>query len=136
MADIIERIPPHNDEAERAALGAALISKDALFEVTQGLRPRDFYSEAHKEIFEVILDLHRKNEPVDNLTVSDELKKRNSLEMVGGRAYIALLSAGVPSAANAAQYTKIISEKAMLRSLIAAADEITDRSYKIGRAHV
>lgn len=129
MADIIERIPPHNDEAERAALGAALISKDALFEVTQGLKANDFYSEAHKEIFEVITDLHRKNEPVDNLTVSDELKKRNVLEMVGGRAYIASLSMSVPSAANAVQYTKIVSEKAMLRRLITAADGIIDRSY-------
>lgn len=87
------RIPPHSIDAEKSVLGAALLSKDALFDVVEVTRPEDFYDENHKEIFRAILDLHRRNAPVDALTVSEELKKRNSLNMVGGRAYIASLSA-------------------------------------------
>ena len=83
------RIPPHSLEAEKSVLGAALLSKDALFDVVEVVRAEDFYDENHKEIFKAILDLHRKSAPVDALTVAEELKKRNSLNMVGGRAYIA-----------------------------------------------
>lgn len=77
------RIPPHSIDAEKSVLGAALLSKDALFDVVEVTRPEDFYDENHKEIFRAILDLHRRNAPVDALTVSEELKKRNSLNMVG-----------------------------------------------------
>lgn len=94
---MIERIPPHNDDAERSVLGSVMLSKDALFDVMEVVRPKDFYSKAHKEIFEAVTELYRKNSPVDTLTVSEELKKRNSLEMVGGRVYIASLSMSVPS---------------------------------------
>ena len=89
----MERIPPHNDEAERSVLGSALLSKDALFDVVELLTEDDFYSEIHKEIFRSIKELYRKSSPVDTLTVSEEIKRRNSLEMVGGRAYIAALAA-------------------------------------------
>ena len=124
------RIPPHNQEAEKSVLGAALLSKDALFEVMQHVKPKDFYSSVHKEIFEVILELYRKNSPVDVLTVSEELKKRNSLEMAGGRAYIATLSMSVPTTANAAEYAKIVAEKATLRQLIEAASDIVEKGYQ------
>ena len=100
----MERIPPHNDEAERSVLGSALLSKDALFDVVELLTEDDFYSEIHKEIFRSIKELYRKSSPVDTLTVSEEIKRRNSLEMVGGRAYIAALAADVPSTSNAAEY--------------------------------
>lgn len=126
----MERIPPHNDEAERSVLGSAMLDKDALFDVVEVLHPSDFYNEGHKEIFAAITDLYKKSAPVDVLTVSEELKKRNSLEMVGGRAYIAALSADVPSTSNAAEYAKIVSGKAMLRNLISTAGDIMQNSYE------
>jgi replicative DNA helicase len=126
----MERIPPHNDEAERSVLGAAMLDKDALYDVLEELKPRDFYSQNHKEIFEAITELARRNAPVDVLTVSEELKKRNVLELVGGRGYIATLSGDVPTTSNAREYAKIVSEKSALRSLITTAGEILEQSYE------
>ena len=108
----MERIPPHNEEAEKSVLGAVMLSKDALFDVMEEVRSGDFYHEAHREIFDAVSDLFRRNAPVDTLTVSEELKKRKTLEMAGGRAYVATLSTLVPSTANARQYGKIVAEKA------------------------
>jgi replicative DNA helicase len=125
-----ERIPPHNDDAEKSVLGSVLLDKDALFEVLEILKPEDFYNEMHKEIYSSVIELYRKNQPVDILTVSEELKKRKSLEMVGGRAYIALLSTVVPSTSNAGEYAKIIAEKAILRKLIGAASDIIEKGYQ------
>ena len=124
------RIPPHSLDAERSALGAALLSKNALFDVVENVRSRDFYDANHREIFDAILDLSRRNAPVDTLTVSEELKKRGSLEMVGGRAYIATLSSGTPTTANAEEYAKIIAEKASSRRLIEVADDIVVKGYE------
>lgn len=129
MTDV-NRIPPHNDEAEKSVLGAAMLSKDALLDIMDAVKPRDFYSEMHKEIFTCIRDLYSRSLPIDTLTVSEELKKRNSLEMVGGRAYIASLASGVPSTANAGQYAKIVAEKAVLRRLIDTSSDIIEQSYK------
>ena len=126
----MEKIPPHNEEAERSILGASMLSKDALLDIMDIVKPRDFYSEMHKEIFTAIRDLYSRSTPVDTLTVSEELKKRNSREMVGGRAYIASLSSGVPSTANAAQYAKIVAEKAVLRRLITTSSDIIEEAYK------
>ncbi|MEG0919228.1 MAG: replicative DNA helicase [Anaerovoracaceae bacterium] len=125
----MERIPPHNIEAEKSVLGAAMLSKDALLDVLEEVRAKDFYSSAHKEIFEVMDILNKANSPVDVLTVSEELKKRNVLELVGGRGYIATLSSGVPSTANAKEYAKIVGEKATLRRLIESANQISDKGY-------
>ncbi|MEG1583972.1 MAG: replicative DNA helicase, partial [Anaerovorax sp.] len=125
-----ERIPPHNDDAEKSVLGSIILDKDALYEVLEILQPEDFYSEMHKEIFATIVEIHRKSVPVDILTVSEELKKKKSLDMVGGRAYIAALSTMVPSTSNAAQYAKIVSEKAVLRRLIASASDIIEKGYQ------
>ena len=126
----MERIPPHSDDAEKSVLGAVLLDKEALFDVMELLKEDDFYSEAHKEIFATVSDIFRRNEPVDTLTVTEELRKRKSLEMVGGRAYIAFLSTAVPSTANAGQYAKIISEKAILRRLISTSSDIIEKSYQ------
>lgn len=125
-----ERIPPHSIEAEKSVLGSVLQSKEALFEVLEILEPEDFYSEHHKEVFEAVRELNRRSEPVDILTVSEELKKRNTLAMVGGRAFVASLPTEAPSTANAESYAHIIKEKAILRSLIQASADILDRSYK------
>lgn len=125
-----ERIPPHNDDAEKSVLGSILLDKDALYEVLEILKAEDFYNDMHKEIYSAILELYRKSEPVDTLTVSEELKKRKSLEMVGGRSYIALLSTIVPTTSNAGQYAKIIGEKAVLRRLIGASSDIIEKGYQ------
>ena len=125
-----ERIPPHNDDAEKSVLGSILLDKDALYEVLEILKPEDFYSEMHKEIYSAVIELYRKSQPVDILTVSEELKKRKSLEMVGGRAYIALLSTVVPSTSNAGEYAKIVAEKAVLRRLIGTASDIIEKGYQ------
>lgn len=126
----MERIPPHNDDAEKSVLGSVLLDKDALLDVLEVLRPEDFYSELHKEIYSAVEDIYRRSEPVDTLTVSEELKRRKTLEMVGGRAYIALLSTVVPSTANVVQYARIVAQKAVLRRLIRAASDIIEKGYQ------
>ncbi len=127
---MIERIPPHNTEAEMSVLGAAMLSKNALLDIMEVVGSKDFYSEIHKEIFEVITLLYRASRPVDTVTVAEELKKRNSLDMVGGRAYVFSLASGVPTTANAGEYGKIVAEKASLRKLIEVSTEIIDLGYK------
>lgn len=126
----MERIPPHNLEAERSTLGAAMLSKDALMDVSEEVKPEDFYSESNKEIFEAIMELYRNNSAVDMLTVCEELNKKKALDMVGGRAYIATLTSEVPSTANAGEYAKIVAEKAMIRKLISATEELSARGYE------
>ena len=125
----MEKIPPHNEEAERSALGAAMLNKEALLDVAEEVKPEDFYNESHKEIFDAIMTLYRDNIAVDMLTVCEELSRRKTLDMVGGRVYIATLTAEVPSTANAGEYAKIVSEKSMLRRLITAAEDITVKGY-------
>ncbi len=127
---MVERIPPHNEEAERCVLGAAMLSKDAMYDVIEEVKADDFYNENHKEIFNAIMDLYRDNKPVDMLTVCEELKTKKALEMVGGRAYIATLTTEVPSTTNAGEYAKIVSEKASLRALIGTAEDIMNKSYQ------
>ena len=124
------RIPPHSPDAERSVLGAAMLSEDALIDVAETVKPEDFYDKNHGEIFRAILDLNRKGSPVDMLTVSEELKKRGSLNMVGGRAYVASLSSGTPTTSNASEYAKIVVEKASVRKLISTADDIVNRGYE------
>ncbi len=127
---MVERIPPHNAEAERSVLGAAMLDKDVLSEILEEVKAEDFYSENHKEIFQAIWELYRENSPVDMLTVCEELKRRKALDMVGGRAYIATLTAEVPSTANAAEYAKIVAEKATLRQMIKTSEDITEKGYE------
>ena len=124
-----ERIPPHSADAERSVLGAVMLNKDALFDVLEILTPDDFYSDINKEIFDAARELNRRSEPVDILTVSEELKSRKKLEMVGGRSFVASLAADVPSTANAQSYARIIKEKAVLRKLITVSSDIVDKSY-------
>ena len=125
----IERIPPHSIEAEKSVLGACLLDSDITAEVQAILRPEDFYADAHKEIWATIVSMAEQHSPVDVLTVSEELKKRRTLEMAGGRAYIAELSGEVPSTANAIQYAQIVAEKAILRRLIKTSGDIMDSAF-------
>ncbi len=127
---MIERIPPHNEEAERSVLGAAMLNKEVLFDILEEVKEDDFYNESHKEIFRAIWELYRKNSAVDMLTVCEELKSRHSLDMVGGRAYIATLTAEVPATANGKEYAKIVAEKAVMRQMIRTSEDITEKGYE------
>lgn len=127
---MVERIPPHSLDAEKSVLGALMLSKEAMSDVLNILHEDDFYSAQNKAIYQVIIDLYRHNQPIDIVVVCDELKKNNSLEKVGGRAYISALCSDVPSTFHAADYAKIVSEKAALRRLIGTAEEIKAMSYE------
>lgn len=127
---MLEKIPPNNIEAEKSVLGAAMLSKDALADVVDVVKPDDFYQAAHKEIFSIMIDLFTNNVSVDIVTVCEELKKRKALEIVGGRAYVASLSSEAPSTSNAAEYAKIVAEKASMRQLIKTAEEIREKGYE------
>jgi len=126
------KLPPQNIEAEQSILGSILLENSAINRVLEILSPNDFYSEAHRKIFKVIVELSEKNEPVDLITLSNALKSRNMLESVGGTAYLASLVDNVPSAANVANYARIVKEKGVIRGLITSATEIIDSCYESG----
>ncbi len=124
-----ERIPPQSEEAERSVLGAILMDPEVLFDVSEILTPEDFYSKANQEIYSCMLDLYRNSEAVDVLTVTNDLIRRKTLESVGGRVYVAMLSTSVPTVANVVQYARIVAEKSMLRKIISAAGTMTEESF-------
>jgi replicative DNA helicase len=127
--DYLGRIPPHNIDAEQSVLGAMLLDREAVISVTEKLKDEHFYKENHKEIFRSMLDLYGRNEPVDLVTVSEELKKAGILEEAGGISYLTDLSNAVPITANARYYADIIEEKSILRQLIDAGKVIVDKGY-------
>ena len=124
-----ERIPPHNTDAERSVLGAALLSKDALADVIEIVKEDDFYDTSNKEIFRAIKDMYLSGKPVDILTVSEELKRRKTLEACGGRSYIGELTSDVPTITNAAEYARLVSEKSSMRALINISEGIRDKCF-------
>lgn len=130
MILVVDRMPPQNIEAEQAVLGAMLISKEAIAEAAQILNSEDFYREAHRIVFEAMMELSNKNQAVDNLTVVEQLNKENNLEKVGGIAFVTALANTVPTAANVAFYAKIVREKALMRKLINTATEIAAMGYE------
>ena len=130
IASIVERIPPQNIDAERSTLGSMLLEKEAIYRAQEMLQPEDFYREAHRIIFEVVVHLNNKGEPVDIITVSEELKQRNMLDKVGGIAYLTSLANSVPTAANVEYYAKIVEEKSLLRSIIRVATDIVKMGYE------
>jgi replicative DNA helicase len=124
------RLPPQNVEAEQSLLGSILINKDALIQVGDIVIAEDFYTEKHQKIYEAMINLYEKREPIDVLTVSNRLEEKKQLEAVGGRSYIVTLSNAVPTASHALQYAKIVSKKATLRNLINVANQITTLGYE------
>ena len=126
------KVPPQNLEAEQSILGSILLENSAINSALEILTKNEFYSEAHRKIFSVIIELSEKNEPVDLITLSNALKDRNYLDSVGGTTYLASLVDNVPSAANIANYAKIVKEKAILRGLIGSATEIITNCYETG----
>ncbi|MEU0497937.1 replicative DNA helicase [Mycobacterium sp. NPDC006124] len=123
------RLPPHDDSAEQSVLGAMLLSKDAIADVLEALRPGDFYKPRHQSIFDVILDLYGRGEPADAVTVAAELDRRGVLRRVGGAPYLHTLLATVPTAANAGYYGRIVAEKATLRRLVEAGTRVVQYGY-------
>lgn len=128
--DDFTRIPPHHLEAEQSILGALLIDRNALSEVSGRLKSQSFYLEKHREIYEAIMTLYEESLPVDIVTVSDVLLKRGTLEKIGELDYIAHLANSVPTTANVSHYVSIIEDKALLRSLIAVSGKISDLGYQ------
>ncbi|SHK51992.1 replicative DNA helicase [Tepidibacter formicigenes] len=124
------RIPPHSIDAEQSVLGSILLDKDAIVVVSETIRPEDFYKDAHKEIYEAILTLYRNSEPIDIVTLTEELKRRNNLDLVGGITYLTKLSTVVPTTSNVKNYADIVKEKSVLRKLIKASSDILDLGYK------
>ncbi|HZK05317.1 MAG TPA: replicative DNA helicase [Actinomycetaceae bacterium] len=124
-----DRTPPQDLQAEQSVLGGMLLSKDAIADVAEELRPGDFYRPAHESIFDAILDLYSRGEPADAVTVANELSKRGELARVGGGPYLHTLIASVPTAANAAHYARIVRERSVLRRLVEAGTRIAQLGY-------
>lgn len=123
------RIPPHNLEAEASVLGSALVDNDAIDRVEGLITPDVFYKEAHRKIWRAMEALRGRGEPVDLVTLAEELKKNSELDEVGGITYLVGLSEATPTAAYAEHYARIVAEKAVLRRLIAAAGEAMRLAY-------
>jgi replicative DNA helicase len=125
-----ERVLPNNAEAERTVLGAVLVDNQAFNSAAEVLTRDDFYREAHRRIFEAMAALAEKSQPIDSVTLADELHRTQSLEAVGGAAYIASLVDGMPRITNVEQWSRIIKEKAVLRNLIHASGRIVQSCYE------
>lgn len=123
------RQPPQDLDAEQSVLGGMLLSKDAIADVLEKLRPGDFYRPAHQSIYDVILDLYGRGEPADAVTVAAELDRRAVLARVGGAPYLHTLISTVPTAANAGYYAGIVAEKAVLRRLVQAGTRVVQYGY-------
>jgi replicative DNA helicase len=124
------RVPPHNLEAEESLLGAMLLSRDAISAATEAhVEATDFYKPAHTHVFEAVMSLYGQGEPVDPVTVADELRRADLLDALGGRQTLLRLQGGTPASANAAHYAKIVNELALLRRLIAVAGDIAEMGY-------
>jgi len=130
MSEMIQRIPPNNIEAEQSVLGAMLLDKEAISTATEFITGDDFYREAHKEIFEAIVDIYNRGEPVDLITLTEKLKTRNTLEAVGGITFLTNLMDAVPTTHNVKYYPKIVEDKSLLRKLIKSSNEIIQKSYQ------
>ncbi len=124
-----DRTPPQDMAAEQSVLGSMLISKDAISEVAEAVRGGDFYRPSHETIFDAIIDLYGRGEPVDMITVANELGRKGELQRIGGAPYLHTLSANVPIAANAGWYAEIVREKAILRRLVDAGTKIVQIGY-------
>lgn len=129
MVVISDRVPPQSKEAEQSVLGSMIIDKEAIYAAAELMVEADFYSTAHQKIFAGIISLSEKGEPVDLVTLSEELQHSQCLEEVGGRSYLVTLANAVPTAANVQYHSYIVREKAILRALIQAATSIVSRSF-------
>ncbi len=123
------KVPPHDIEAEQAILGSMLTDRDAVISAIEVLKPDDFYREDNKIIYEAILNLYNRSEPIDVITVRAELETMGKIDNVGGLEYLVELPDKVPTTANSMKYIKIVEEKSSLRKLIKTANEIIELGY-------
>ncbi|MGI8828398.1 MAG: replicative DNA helicase [Candidatus Limnocylindria bacterium] len=126
----IDKLAPQAVEAEQSVLGSILIDADAILKVGDFLKPVDFYRAQHADVYEAMLALHGQREPIDLVTLADELKRRDRLEGIGGPAYLATLMNSVPTAVHVEHYGRIVERKAVLRNLIGAAGKIAAVGYE------
>ena len=129
MADGMNKVPPHNKEAEQSFLGALLIDAEAVTKVADAVEGENFYFDKHRKIYEAMLDLYAKHEPIDLLSLGNKLDEMGTLNGIGGRSYLAELTNVVPTASNVVHYGDIIQKKATLRRLIAAASKISQLGF-------
>jgi len=132
----VEKLLPQNIEAESGVLGSIIIDPEAIVQVADFLYPEDFYRDAHRSIYEVIVQLYEQRQPADFITICDELERRNKLEDVGGPSYVTSLINQVPTSGNVEYYGRIVERTAILRRLIHAAGEIAAIAYQEGDADV
>jgi len=130
------RIPPQSIPSEQAVLGSIMLRKDAIHEVEDVINPDSFYVEKHKLIFRAMLDLSLKNEPIDMLSLSTKLGEQKLLERIGGNQYLAEIVNTVPSSTNVKHYAEIVQKKFVLRSLIEAADYVSELGFEEGDDHM
>lgn len=126
------RVPPHSQDAEESVLGAMLIDKDAVIAVAEFLTPEDFYDDRLKEIYQACLDLYEERVPIDVLTVTEKLKKRKTLKIVGTSSFLADLANKVPTAAHVEHYGRIVKDTATKRALMTAASKLVEISMDEG----
>lgn len=126
----LERLPPQNQDAEQAVLGSMLLEEEAIVRAAELLEGSVFYTETHARIFSTLVSLYRASVPVDLVTVTEELRKNNLLDQVGGPSYLATLTSVVPTAANIEHYCRIVKQKSILRNLIRASTQIASECYE------
>lgn len=126
----MEKLTPHNIEAEQSFLGSLLLDKEAMVKVADILTPEDFYLDKHRRVFEAMLDLYRRSIPIDLLSLGNRLTDKGELEQLGGRAELMSLANATPTAAHVVHYAEIIQKKSTLRRLLLAAQEITALGYE------
>lgn len=126
---MIDRIPPHNLEAEQSVLGSVLLDNEVLSYIVDNLQPEDFYKEAHKKIFHAFLHLYERDEPIDLVTLTEHLRQQGTLERIGNVPYLIGLADGVPTAAYAENYARIVREKSLRRQFIAQHGELMNLAY-------
>lgn len=127
---LLERLTPQNLEAEQSFLGSLLLDKDAIIKVADMLAADDFYLDKHRRIFEAMIDLYRRSEPIDLLSLGNRLTEKEELESIGGRAELIGLTNAVPTASHVVHYGEIIQKKATLRRMLQAASDITALGYE------
>lgn len=126
----IDRLPPQSIEAEQAVLGAIILEGDSITKAIEILSPDDFYREAHRKIYNSMLELFDKNEPIDLITITENLRDKGELEEIGGLSYLSNLATVIPTAANIRYHAKLVREKALLRAVIRACTEIVTKVYE------
>ena len=124
-----ERLPPQNLEAEQSLLGSILIDAEVMTRVVDRVAPEDFYRDINRLVYETMIDLYERHEPIDLLTLGNRLDEKGQLKKVGGRSYLVELSNAVSTAGNATYYAEIVQKKATLRRLLSAASEITELGF-------